>query len=244
VVTAARWDRITAAFAAQAEAEVDAEMHHPGDGAKGPSLCDVVRAVLDVTAVAITLMTAEHRGRLGAAGKVAAEVDDLQFLLGVGPSIDAYNTGKAVSAPWLKDAADRWPALISPAVAVGAAGVFALPLRVGAARLGALTLYQAVPGPLSAEQCADAPLVAEMVMLRVLAAQANMGDGDVAASLVETVLGRAQVHQASGMTSAQLGVGIVEALVLLRTHAFTAGRPLADVADDVVARRLRLERAQ
>ena len=42
------------------------------------------------------------------------------------------------------------------------------------------------------------------------------------------------------MVSVQLGVGLAEALVRLRAHAYAGDRPLADVAADVVARRLRL----
>jgi hypothetical protein len=49
---------------------------------------------------------------------------------------------------------------------------------------------------------------------------------------------RAEVHQATGMILAQLGVPAQEAFVRLRAHAFATRRPLDDVARDVVARRL------
>ena len=51
----------------------------------------------------------------------------------------------------------------------------------------------------------------------------------------------AEVHQATGMVSAQLEVPIDEAFVRLRAHAFADGRSLRDVARDVVSRRLTLE---
>jgi hypothetical protein len=44
------------------------------------------------------------------------------------------------------------------------------------------------------------------------------------------------------MVSVQLGVSVAEASVRLRAHAFAQGRPLAELARDVVARRLRLSR--
>jgi hypothetical protein len=50
---------------------------------------------------------------------------------------------------------------------------------------------------------------------------------------------RAEVHQAAGMISVQLGMGVEEALTRLRAHAYAEDRRLADVARDVVARRLR-----
>ena len=50
-----------------------------------------------------------------------------------------------------------------------------------------------------------------------------------------------QVHQASGMVSAQLDVNVGHALIRLRAYAFGHDRPLAEVAKDVVARRLRFD---
>jgi AmiR/NasT family two-component response regulator len=49
------------------------------------------------------------------------------------------------------------------------------------------------------------------------------------------------VHNAAGMVSVQQGISITEALIRLRAYAFSHGRLLADVAEDVVARRLRPE---
>ena len=48
-----------------------------------------------------------------------------------------------------------------------------------------------------------------------------------------------QVHQATGIVQLQLGVPTDEAFLMLRARAFALGRPLVDVATDVVARRLR-----
>lgn len=52
----------------------------------------------------------------------------------------------------------------------------------------------------------------------------------------------AVVHQAAGMVSAQLDITLADALVKLRAHAFSRERPLTDVATDIVARSLRLDR--
>ncbi len=50
---------------------------------------------------------------------------------------------------------------------------------------------------------------------------------------------RAEIHQATGMVVAQLGVSPTDAFARLRAHAFTQGTTLAEVARAVVARRLR-----
>ena len=49
------------------------------------------------------------------------------------------------------------------------------------------------------------------------------------------------VHQAAGIVSAQLDVSVAEALIRLRAHAFANDRLLTDVAQDVVAHRLRFQ---
>jgi hypothetical protein len=52
---------------------------------------------------------------------------------------------------------------------------------------------------------------------------------------------RAEVDQATGMLTVQLGgVTAAEAFVRLRAYAYAQDRRLADVASDIVARRLRL----
>jgi hypothetical protein len=43
------------------------------------------------------------------------------------------------------------------------------------------------------------------------------------------------------MISVQVDVGMAEALLRLRAHAYGRNRPVVDVATDVVARRLRFE---
>jgi len=49
------------------------------------------------------------------------------------------------------------------------------------------------------------------------------------------------VHQAAGMVFAQLEITVTEALVRLRAHAFAHERRIADIAADVVARRVRFD---
>jgi hypothetical protein len=49
---------------------------------------------------------------------------------------------------------------------------------------------------------------------------------------------RAEIHQATGIVLAQLGVSAPQALARMRGHAFVEQRLLIDVARDVVSRRL------
>ena len=65
--------------------------------------------------------------------------------------------------------------------------------------------------------------------------------GQVEPDVNEVLAPRLEVYQAQGMVMVDLGVSLTEAMALLRAHAFTVGRPLGDVARDVVTGRLRLE---
>ena len=82
--------------------------------------------------------------------------------------------------------------------------------------------------------------MASVALNGVLARQAEAPLGDLALEL-ETLGGtRTEIHQATGMVSAQLEVSAADALVRLRAHAYAEGRTLSDVAADVLGRRLRL----
>lgn len=54
------------------------------------------------------------------------------------------------------------------------AAVFSFPLQVGAARLGALSLYQDRPGPLDDDRYADAVVMARVLTRAILAIQAGL----------------------------------------------------------------------
>jgi AmiR/NasT family two-component response regulator len=49
------------------------------------------------------------------------------------------------------------------------------------------------------------------------------------------------VHHAAGIVPVQQGISVTEALIRLRSYAFGHDRLLADVAEDVVTHRLRLQ---
>jgi hypothetical protein len=129
-------------------------------------------------------------------------------------------------------------------VAQGVRAVFAFPLRVGAIRIGVLALYRDGEGGLSADEFADGLVLAEVAVQLILGLQAGAGPDALHALLSTQPTHWAEVHQATGMISAQLGVSLDQAFVRLRGGvSFAENRQLREVAGDVVARRLRLERS-
>ena len=216
---------------------------HDADGA-GPAparLCEVCADVMAMTGAGIMLMSGDvPRGSVCSSNGVSTLIEDLQYTLGEGPCLDAYQQDQPVLEPDLAGAGgSRWVAFAPPAVAAGAAAIFGFPMRVGAIRICALNLYRDHPGPLGDEQHADGLVLAGVAARSVLAMQADAPPGMLGAELEAASDFRFVVHQASGMVSAQLDVTVGEALVRMRAFAFSHDRPLAMVAEEVVARRLR-----
>jgi hypothetical protein len=218
----------------------------PGKDVTVADVCRAMVAELDVDGAGLTMTAGtDAREILHATDEVAAAVEALQVTTGEGPCVDAL----AVDGPVL--AADlhhgeyhaRWPAFTPAAVLWGARAVFALPLHLGAIRLGALDLYRRRPGSLTAAELADALIYADTAGLLLLDGAGSPGGRPGEPDRPPADLGAADavVHQATGMLIVQLGVDARTALLRLRAHAFAQGRPLSEVARDVVERRLRLE---
>jgi hypothetical protein len=206
-------------------------------------LCDVCAEVTGMTGAGIMLMSGDvPRGPVCTTDTASAVVEQLQYDLGEGPCVDAYDQDRPVLEPDLAEPRTaRWVAFTGPAIAAGVRAIFGFPLQVGAVRLGALNLYRDQPGPLSDEQHADALVMADVAAQALLVMQANAPPGKIAAELEAGADFQYVVHQASGMVAAQLNVSVGQALIRLRAHAFGNDRPLGEVAADVVARRLRFD---
>ncbi len=207
------------------------------------NLCEACTDILDVTGAGVMLMSGDvPRGSLCTTNAVSNLIEELQFTLGEGPCVDAHHQSRVVLEPDLAHpASSRWLAFTPPAVEAGVRAIFAFPLQVGMVRLGALDLYRDGTGSLSDDQHADSLVMADLIANWVLNVQANAPPGAVAEELDNGADFHFVVHNAAGAVSAQLGVSITEALIRLRAHAFSNNRLLRDVAEDVVARRLRFK---
>jgi hypothetical protein len=197
---------------------------------------------LGVTGAGISIVSdMGNRTVVCATDEVSARIEELQVALGEGPCVDAVGRAGPVLVQDLSDhhdlSVERWPSFMRAAHEVGVRAVFAFPMRIGVLGIGAVDLYRTTPGSLSEDELSGALLAAEVAGVAVLglrpdAEAALVEDSDAGAYL-------AQVHQATGMVMVQLGVSVDQAFLLLRARAFAAGRPLHDVATDVVRRRLR-----
>jgi hypothetical protein len=207
------------------------------------SLCQAAAARLPVSGVVVSVRSGQVVSEvLCAVGPLSQELEELQLTVGEGPSLQLLAGGPSVLVCDLDLAAQRarWPLFAPAAVQAGVRALFALPLRIGAIRVGVFVLCSDSPGWLPAEDLAEAWVFAEFARRLVLDEQAGLDSTD--GYPVDWLSGSLpQIHQATGMASVQLGVGIEEAFSRLRARACAQGRPLPELAADVVARRLRFD---
>jgi GAF domain/ANTAR domain len=200
-------------------------------------LCRAAARVLESSGVNVVVMS-DSRNELtvAASGDASRRVEDLQFSLGEGPCLESVAARRPVLTPDLADLAVRWP-VYAPAVReYGVRAVFAFPLQVGMARLGAVAVYRDTVGELSPQTLGQALAFAEIALRALLDALESPAQS---ASVAGDVLGsRFEVYQAQGMVMIQLGVDAGEAIARIRGCAFGQNRSVADVSRDIVARRL------
>ena len=185
--------------------------------------------------------------------QVGEQLAELQQMLGEGPCHDVLAAAAPVLASDLRDqeSSRRWPAFAPEALRAGATAVFAFPLVIGAIRAGVIGLHRDSAGPLSSLQLRDCLLLADTATVLLLDSLDGLDGGAAPAAgrdgtrpsgqSHDLAVHRVEIDQATGMLTVQLGVTAAEAFARLRAYSYAEDRRLADVAGDIVARRLRLE---
>jgi hypothetical protein len=220
------------------DVEPAADNHSSAMADRLERICRVAVRILPADGAGITLMGSDARpiGTIAASSPPFRELEEIQFTLGEGPCIEA----SALRSPVLeenlgREGRRRWPAYAAAAQDAGVNAVFAFPIHVGAARLGVLDVYRYREAALTLESLRDALGLARICLTTMLSlpsgepvAEAVDGMGDAFGLSLE-------VYQAQGVVMMQLGVSLAEAMVRLRAHAYAGGRPIEDVAREVLA---------
>ncbi|MCW2796410.1 GAF and ANTAR domain-containing protein [Nocardioides sp.] len=205
-------------------------------------LCRAAARALPAMGVGVIVMS--KRGEpatVASSGPECEAIQELQFTLGEGPCLDAYALRRPVLTPDLAKAArTRWLGYGPAAQDRGVEAVFAFPLQVGAAQLGAMDVYRDRPGALSLRSLSRALSFAD-VSVRSLLDSHHPGETDCLPDLDDVLESHFELYQAQGMVMVQLGVDLGEAMSRLRAYAYAQDRQLSDVAVDIVSRKLVFE---
>ena len=209
-------------------------------------VCRAAARELSASGVGISVLTEDGvRGFCAASDQLSERVEELQFVLGEGPCIDAFASRRPVLTADLSDGAmTRWPVYAPAAYQDGVRAVFAFPLQIGAARLGIMDIFRQHSGALTGEELTTALIFADVTVEALLDYLERGGDGGTFDGPGLSVGHRAQLFQAQGMVMVQLGVTLSEALVRMRAYAYSENCRLDDVAREVVNRTLRFDRDQ
>lgn len=222
--------------------------------ATADELCTTCAGLVGVDGAVLSMVyQGASTGTFGSSSQASRRLDEYQFTFGEGPCLDAVASREVVLVPDLASPREqRWPLLRGALLDDGVQSVFALPIMVLSACVGALDLFRSDPGPLEGDAFAGAMLAADLAAAPLLdliagAVGVNVDDDALIRSMEQgpghlAELDRVEVYQATGMLITALDVDSTEALVRLRAHAIATGQTAIEVARAIVERRLMLER--
>ncbi|MEV6105987.1 GAF and ANTAR domain-containing protein [Streptomyces sp. NPDC051940] len=221
----------------------------PDDVTQTPRFLDrfatLTAQLLGVRAAVAVL--AERRGEQAVAGSGTPGLAELELEAGVrgeGPGLLCMRRGREVPEVGLAGAVarQRWP-YYAPRAAqqFGCLRAGALPLRHGDETLGALVLFFGSEPSLDPAALGIAGSLAEAAAISLARGRELAATRTLATQLQQALSSRVVIEQAKGVLAARLSITVDESFQLLRGHARSARRPLADVAHEVVAGALRIE---
>jgi hypothetical protein len=218
--------------------------HQPDVVGKLRGLCGKAVRSLPASGAGLSVAARQTRHSLIVAADAASErLEEMQFVLGEGPCVDASAGRRPVLVPRLAhEGPSRWPAYTSAVQEFGVRAVFAFPLQIGVAQLGVMDFFRTREGHLSDPEIGKAFAIADEAVEILLSGhdQAAPHPDDEAAD--GSLAGPAELFQAQGMVMVQIGGTLAEALARIRAHAYSENVRLIDVARAVVNRQLRFDR--
>ena len=167
---------------------------------------------------------------LAAADDRSLLLEELQQVVGEGPGHTARVTRRPLVVLDLARQDKNWPGYVSAVRGQGVGMVSSVPVIMDGLVLASLTLYHASGSPV------EMPDLSDVMTLGGLASATIIIDTDFDGESChfEQTPGDT-VDLASGVLAVRVGVGVDEALALLRGAAFSTGRRISDIAADVVA---------
>jgi transcriptional regulator with GAF, ATPase, and Fis domain len=190
--------------------------------------------LLDVSAAGLLLTDGQDKLQVVAASSERTRLLELfQLQTDEGPCLDCFRSGTAVSVTDLH-ITQRWPRFSSAAAEVGFASVHALPMRLRTEVIGALNLFDTVPGTLDEDKVRIGQALADVATIGLLQQRAIHRRDVVTEQLQNALNSRVLIEQAKGLLAERLHLSVAEAFALLRDAARGSNRRLSDLAQAIV----------
>lgn len=183
------------------------------------------------------LMLADQRGDLQVVASSTEETRMLELFElqhDEGPCLDCYRQGQPIVNIDPDEAERRWPAFGAAVRAAKFTSVHALPLRLRDEVIGSMNLFLARPGGLSPESLNLGQGLADIATIGLLQERAIREKQVLAEQLQGALNSRVLIEQAKGILAERHDVEMDGAFTAMRTHARRSGRPLLQVASQVI----------
>jgi transcriptional regulator with GAF, ATPase, and Fis domain len=165
----------------------------------------------------------------------------LQLDAGEGPCVECFTTGKPVSVQDTREMQQRWPRFAAMSAESGFASVHAVPLRLRDTTLGSLNMYRETPGALNPEDALAAQALTDVATISILHQRTLEHAALTQQQLQRALDSRVVIEQAKGFLAQTHRIETDAAFTLLRQYARSHQKPLAEVANAVVQRRIALQ---
>ena len=174
-----------------------------------------------------------RRESAGATDPVVLRADKLQYELGQGPCLSAWAEQRAIIIQDTRQET-RWPKWIAAISDLPLRSVLSAPLTTEGRRIGAMKVYS--PSPLIFDD--HSVFLIERLANPAAVLLGNVRDREAAQrlnlQLVDALVNRDRISQAQGILAARMDCTPRDALDVMLATSRTEGKPLQEVAGDIV----------
>ncbi|MFI7582964.1 GAF and ANTAR domain-containing protein [Kocuria sp. M1N1S27] len=171
----------------------------------------------------------------GATDRLVETADARQYELGGGPCLSAWAAGVPQRINDTDDD-DRWPEWSAVAAVSGIRSVLSVPLEFRDRRLGAMKVYATVAHAFTGHEEQQLGLLAAAAATLLGSAQSTDAPQRLSLELQAGLEDRQAIDRATGMLMEQRATDPDDAHAVLLTASRTQGRPMAEVAHQILER--------
>jgi GAF domain-containing protein len=197
-------------------------------------VAEIARNTLtEIDEVSVTLLDGQKGQTVVFTGRLAVELDERQYQIGVGPCLDAAMTGNTVVVD-TGDPANLYPEFSRAAERAGIHHSVSVGLPIPDRVVGALNLYASTRHPIPAYTVNLAEAFAQYVGVTVANASTSDKSSALVEQLWERLTSRAVIDQAKGVLMERHGCTADEAFAMLVDTSQRTYREVGDIAVAIV----------